>query len=167
MLLAAVPALAGCSAAASAGAHPVAVNFSLPALGHQNKRVSLAAYAGRPVIVNFCSSWSPPCVQETQLLGHFYRFYHYKVTIIGVDSHDQASAELSLLRRSDATYPVAADPTESAAFAYHVLGFPSTFFLNAGHQIVKTDLGWLSWKKLVTGVQAMGQRLPAAENSSS
>ncbi len=110
------------------------------------------------MIINFFAAWSPPCKAETRLLATFYRLYnHYdgKVLIIGVDSRDSRAAALRLLRASGVTYPVASDPTLAVAGKYGVPGLPTTYFLNAQHQIVKTNLGWLNWHKLREGVAAM------------
>jgi thiol-disulfide isomerase/thioredoxin len=118
-------------------------------------RIALSDYAGKPVIINFFASWSPPCAAETQLLARFYRFYHGRVQIIGVDSRDNRHAALRLLRRSLVTYPVATDPSLVVAARYRAPGLPATYFLNARHQVVRADLGWLNWKKLRAGVRAM------------
>jgi cytochrome c biogenesis protein CcmG, thiol:disulfide interchange protein DsbE len=132
-----------------------ASSFSLPELTRSGHQIALSDYAGQPVIINFFASWSPPCTAETQLLAHFYRFYHGKVQIIGVDSRDDRTSALSLLRKSLVTYPVVNDPSLTVAARYRVPGIPATYFLNAHHQVVKADLGWLSWKKLEAGVRAM------------
>jgi cytochrome c biogenesis protein CcmG, thiol:disulfide interchange protein DsbE len=132
-----------------------ASSFSLPALAGPEHRIALSDYPGRPVIVNFFASWSPPCQAETKLLAHFYRFYRGHVQIIGVDSRDDRGPALRLLRRSLVTYPVATDPALVVAARYRVPGLPATYFLNARHQVVKADLGWLSWKKLTAGLRVM------------
>jgi peroxiredoxin len=159
--------VAACIGPRSLAAGQDAAGFSLPQLNPQltpqhtlqhtrsGHRIALSDYAGRAVIINFFASWSPPCTAETQLLAHFYRFYHGRVPIIGVDSRDSRGAALRLLRRSRVTYPVAADPALVVATRYRVPGLPATYFLNARHQVVQTDLGWLNWKKLRAGVRAM------------
>jgi hypothetical protein len=64
---------------------------------------------------------------------------------------------ISLLHRSLVTYPVANDANLVVAARYRVLGIPATYFLNARHQVVKADFGWLSWKKLREGVHTMDE----------
>jgi peroxiredoxin len=129
-----------------------------PALAGSGTRIALSDYAGEPVIINFFAAWSPPCKAETKLLATFYRLYNRydgKVLVIGVDSRDSRAAALRLLRASGVTYPVASDPALAVSGKYGVPGLPTTYFLNAQHQIVKTNLGWLNWHKLREGVAAM------------
>src|SRR5882724_10490697 len=64
------------------------------------------------------------------------------------------------MRRSQVTYPVASDPDLVIAARYRVPGIPVTYFLNGRHQVVKADLGWLSWKKIRRGVKAMNRPGP-------
>jgi thiol-disulfide isomerase/thioredoxin len=138
------------------GAH----GFSLPSLTQPGQRISLAQYAGQPVIINFCASWSPPCQAAAHSLGYF-REHHVKVQIITIDSRDGNAAGLSMVRAATANldasaiYPVATDPTASVGGRYGVPGLPATYFINAQHVIVKTDLGWLDQRKLKFGMMAM------------
>ena len=139
-----------------------ASGFSLPGLKNPADRVSLSDYAGKPVIVNFFASWSPPSKAETGLLAHFHRYYHGQVLIIGIDARDDRAAALRLVRQSLVTYPVATDQSLQVAARYGVPGIPATYFLNARHQVVKADYGWPSWKKLRRGVTEMDPSSPAA-----
>lgn len=135
---------------------PAARNFSLPALGHPGQRVTLAAFAGRPVIINFFASWCTPCKHETPALARFYRQSKGQVTIIGVDSNDQNGPAIRFVRSAGVRYLVAADPfPASTTTHYGVFGLPQTFFLNAGHRIVKRVFGAVTAKQLSEGVALM------------
>jgi cytochrome c biogenesis protein CcmG, thiol:disulfide interchange protein DsbE len=126
--------------------------FSLPVLGGSGRKVSLADYAGRPLIVNFFASWCSPCKQETPLLAKFYRAEHGQVALVGLDENDlQGSAE-SFTRADGVGYPVGFDPETIAASAYGVDGLPQTFFLNAEHHIVDRVFGALTTADLNHGI---------------
>src|SRR5580692_6821252 len=80
--------------------HPRAPGFSLVVLGHPGQRVSLAQYAGRPLIINFFASWCTPCQRETPLIARFYRTEHGRVTVLGVDVNDSNSAALAFVHKT-------------------------------------------------------------------
>ena len=143
-------ALAATGGGAGARALP-ARNFTVPVLGHPSRQLSLRAYAGKPVIVNFFASWCPPCRHETPLLARFYRGGHGRITMIGIDVNDPAGAALAFVRKTGVSYPVGVDaPPMPTAAAYNVSGLPQTFFLNARHQIVKRVFGAVTSHELTT-----------------
>jgi cytochrome c biogenesis protein CcmG, thiol:disulfide interchange protein DsbE len=147
-------ALAGSGSAASTGAvvDPAAPGFSFPVLGHSGQRISLSAYAGKPLIVNFFASWCDPCKQETPLLARFYRAEHGQVALVGLDENDIMSHALSFTRAAGVTYPVGWDPEVVAASAYGVSALPQTFFLDARHRIVDRVFGVVTLALLRKGI---------------
>jgi cytochrome c biogenesis protein CcmG/thiol:disulfide interchange protein DsbE len=160
-VLAVVAALLALSATSAGSAkptvsHPRAPAFSLAVLGHPGQRISLAQYAGRPLIINFFASWCPPCQRETPLLARFYRTEHGRVTILGVDVNDSSPAALAFVHKTGVGYPVLADPAPMAStLAYGVVALPQTFFLNAQHRIVKRVIRAVTLTDLHTGVALM------------
>src|SRR5215469_1610397 len=131
--------------------------FTLPSLRDPAQQVSLSAYRGQPVIVNFFASWCVPCKKETPLLAGFYRASGGKVAIIGVDADDSAPAARGFVTASKVGYPVGFEATSAVADAYGISGpgIPETFFLDARHRIVKRVLGGVSMKELTAGVALM------------
>jgi cytochrome c biogenesis protein CcmG, thiol:disulfide interchange protein DsbE len=129
---------------------PVAAQpFTLAELGRAGRQVSLAGYAGRPVIVNFFASWCTPCRHETPLLAKFYAAHHGQVQVIGIDSNDTTAAALKFVQAEHVGYPVGADPLPAkTATSYGVLALPQTFFLNARHQIVRHIVGQVTARDL-------------------
>ncbi len=140
-----------------AAAPPAAPAFTLPSLSDPAQQVSLSAYRGRPLIVNFFASWCPPCKKETPLLADYYRASRGKVVIIGVDADDTATAARRFLAANGVAYPVGFEATPAVANAYGVseIGIPETFFLNGRHRIVKRVLGDVTMKDLNDGVALM------------
>jgi cytochrome c biogenesis protein CcmG, thiol:disulfide interchange protein DsbE len=131
--------------------------FTLTELGHAGQQISLASFAGRPVILNFFASWCAPCKKETPLLASFYRQHDGRVLIIGIDSADQESAALSFIHNEQVGYPVGFDPIPaSTAVAYGAVQLPQTFFLNAKHQIVRHISGDLTRSELESWANSLG-----------
>jgi cytochrome c biogenesis protein CcmG, thiol:disulfide interchange protein DsbE len=129
-----------------------AAAFSLPALDQSGQQVSLRAYQGKPLIVNFFASWCPPCQQETPLLATFYRTEHGKIAIVGLDENDPRANAMSFTRRYGVGYPVGFDPAAIAATAYGVVALPQTFFLDARHRVVDRIFGAVTRTELNKGI---------------
>jgi thiol-disulfide isomerase/thioredoxin len=138
---------------------PAAKAFTLSLLGHPGQHVSLAAYAGRPLIINFFASWCPPCKHETPLLARFYRDSGGRTLIIGIDANDEPGPAEKFVQSAGVSYPVGSDPFPApVTTSYGVFGLPQTFFLNAKHRIVKHVIGAVSLAELKAGVAVMDAR---------
>ena len=170
LLIAAIAAvsLAGNGAGAAPRTLPAAKNFTLSELGHPGRKLSLSAFAGRPVIVNFFASWCTPCKLETPTLARFYREAGERTAIIGVDSGDETGPALRFVHAAGVRYPVGVDPLPAAAtISYGVLALPQTFFLNARHRIVKRIFGKVTMKELSEGVTLMDKGWRGASSGTS
>jgi thiol-disulfide isomerase/thioredoxin len=131
-----------------------ALNGSAP--GNPAGHVSLASYAGKPVIVNFFASWCGPCRTETPLLAQYYSSHHDSVHMIGVDANDSRTAALAFTKKYGVSYPVGSDPAAATAGAYGVVAMPQTYFLNAQHKVVDHVYGKVTAGSLAQGVKLMG-----------
>jgi cytochrome c biogenesis protein CcmG/thiol:disulfide interchange protein DsbE len=145
---------AGSSGAAGGVSGPggQAPAFSLPLLGNSGQKVSLADYAGKPLIVNFFASWCAPCKTETPLLAKFYRSEHGRVALVGLDENDVTANATSFTRADGVSYPVGWDPQVTVASAYGVSGLPQTFFLDARHRVVDRIFGAVTEAALQKGI---------------
>jgi cytochrome c biogenesis protein CcmG/thiol:disulfide interchange protein DsbE len=140
-------------------AQPPAKAFTLGLLGHAGQHVSLAAFAGRPLIINFFASWCAPCKRETPLLARFYAEHGGRDLIIGIDANDEAAPAEKFVQAAGVTYPIGFDPFPSpVTTSYGVYGLPQTFFLNAEHRIVKHVIGGVTVTELNQGVALMDTR---------
>jgi thiol-disulfide isomerase/thioredoxin len=135
---------------------PRAAAFSLSSLGHPGQHISLAQYAGHPLILNFFASWCGPCRRETPLIARFYRGHRRSVIIVGIDVNDSSAAGLAFARKMGVAYPLASDPAPmTMALSYGVTALPQTFFLNAQHRIVKRLIRAVTLTDLRSGVATM------------
>jgi cytochrome c biogenesis protein CcmG, thiol:disulfide interchange protein DsbE len=116
--------------------------------------VDLAAYRGRPVVVNFWASWCTPCVREFPLLAEARASHRADgLEVIGVlatsDARDRARR---FARGNGGTWPVGVDrgggPVGETAIAYGVAGLPETYFVRRDGSLAARQLGELSERSL-------------------
>lgn len=107
-----------------------APDFALTTL--EGKRVSLASYAGRILVVNVWGTWCPPCRSETPDLVRAERAMRaHGVAFLGVDTTEQAPIVRAFASAHGIVYPQALDPDARFAHAYDVAYFPSTYVIDA------------------------------------
>jgi peroxiredoxin len=107
--------------------------------------VSLAAYRGRAVVVNFWASDCIPCKQEMPRLQATSRRWTGKpVAVVGVDVLDSRAAARDFARSHGVTYAIGVDPLGDVASKYGVAYTPTTFFVDTHGRIVKRVLGPVS-----------------------
>ena len=152
----------GTSGSGGGATNQQAPDFTLATLGRSSGPVSLASYAGRPVIVNFFASWCAPCRKETPLLARYYRAADGRVDLVGIDSNDSRSAAVTFTRNAGVSYPLAYDPAATAAGTFGVTILPQTFFLNAQHHIVDRVFGAVTAADLAKGVALMNSGAKAS-----
>ena len=159
LAIAAITAVTAGSKAMPPRVQPPAKAFTIGLLGHSGQHVSLAQYAGRPLIINFFASWCIPCKRETPLLAKYYAEHHGRDLIIGIDANDEAVPAEKFVQTAGVTYPVGVDPFPSpVTTSYGVYALPQTFFLNARHRIVKHVIGAVTVADLNQGIALMDAR---------
>ena len=159
LAIAVITAVTAGSKATPPRVQPPAKAFTIGLLGHSGQHVSLAQYAGRPLIINFFASWCTACKRETPLLAKYYAGHHGRDLIIGIDANDEAGPAEKFVQTAGVTYPVGVDPFPSrVTTSYGVYALPQTFFLNARHRIVKHVIGAVTVADLNQGVALMDAR---------
>ena len=90
--------------------------------------LSLSAFRGRPVIVNFWYAGCPPCQQEMPLLQRTAE-RNSGVTVLLVNYRDSPDAARGFVAARGIKSPVLLDQDGRTAAGYRVAGFPTTVFV--------------------------------------
>ena len=118
------------------GQTPVAPAFHLDRLDRSGK-ISLAAYRGRPVVLNFWGSWCHPCKEEAPVLEDTWRRYRDRgLVVLGLDFHDVKSEARRFARSNRMSYPLAYDGAGNTLSDYGVEAAPETFFVDRTGKLV-------------------------------
>ncbi|MEA2665188.1 MAG: cytochrome c biosis protein CcmG, thiol:disulfide interchange protein DsbE, partial [Candidatus Eremiobacteraeota bacterium] len=130
---AAPPAVPPSGAAAGLLPGPVvgqpAPDFALTTI--DGKRVRLADYRGRTLVVNVWGSWCPPCRLETPDLVAEAKRDPRKVAFLGVDTTETASVVRAFSAAKGVPYPQAVTTgTSDFARAYEIRNYPTTFVID-------------------------------------
>ncbi len=104
------------------------------------RRVSLASYAGKPIVLNVWGSWCPGCNQEAADLARF-AAGHPEAQVIGIDLNDSKSGARSFYQRWGWHHPSIYDPNGDISSRLGLQGTPTTFFLDRRHRIVSQVVG--------------------------
>lgn len=118
--------------------------LSLPGL--DDREVALpAAYAGRPLLVNFWASWCAPCIEEMPELQRFAAAQGADgVQVVGIALDDKAAVE-DFLRRVPVDYPIlldAAGPRDSSVQLGNPKGvLPYSVLVSADGRLLKQRIG--------------------------
>ncbi len=122
------------------------------------KELRLDRWLGHePMVVNVWASWCVPCKKEVPLLERAWATHRHEVQFVGIDFRDRAADAASFVRRHGMTYPSGSDPRGSGR-ALHVLGLPTTFFVDRAGRVVDERIGELTAAELARGVGEISRR---------
>jgi cytochrome c biogenesis protein CcmG/thiol:disulfide interchange protein DsbE len=115
-----------------------APDFTLPLLTAQGKQtLSLSAFKGKPVVINFWSSTCEPCKDEMPLLeSQWERVRSQGVVFLGIDVEDTSSDGLRFLQEHGATYASVIDSSGETLVSYGVTYTPETIFIDRSGKVV-------------------------------
>lgn len=130
-----------------------APGFSLPAL--HGGRVSLTSLRGRPVLLDFFTSWCQACRDEAPSLEALYREERGRIAVVGVDMtiSEPGPTGVGLFAQVyGIRFPILLDRTGQVSDTYQVQTIPTVMFLDAGGVIRGTASGDLSYSQLASGI---------------
>lgn len=111
-------------------------------------QAALAEFEGTPVVVNFFASWCPSCVAELPDFQAVHEELGDEVTFLGVAQRDRPSDAIALIERSGVTYDIGNDPNGELFQQLNALAMPTTVFIGADGEVLRTFSGVLDTESL-------------------
>jgi peroxiredoxin len=111
------------------------------------KRVSLADYKGKLILINFWATFCGPCKSEMPSLNNlFLAFKNDGFVVLAVSSDDSEKPVRSFIRDKSIAFPVLMDMDQKVLFdKYRVLGLPTSFLIDRDGLIIAKIMGDRPW----------------------
>ena len=116
-----------------------APRFQLKSLA--GEEISLEGMAGKPLLLNFWSTWCEPCKLEHGLLQQAASRYAGRVQFVGIVYQDSGDKVRQYLTRHPSAYPHLLDPDSKVAIDFGIAGVPESFIIDAQGTIVHKQTG--------------------------
>jgi thiol-disulfide isomerase/thioredoxin len=110
--------------------------------------VDYAAYADRPIVINFFASWCPFCIAEMPDFERVHRLLGDRVAFLGVSQSDPRKSSIDLVHETGITYDTAIDERGDFFRAVGGQGMPTTIFVRPGGEIAEIWVGPLDAETL-------------------
>ena len=119
---------------------------------HGNQ-LALANFRGKVVLLDFWTTWCPPCRADAQALEKLYRAYSAKdVTIIGISVNEDRSVVEKFLGEHPHTYPIVLTTENEMPRSYQIATFPTYIVIDRDGTVITAsegDKGFASLRKLL------------------
>jgi thiol-disulfide isomerase/thioredoxin len=129
----------------------VAPDFELHDL--TGNTVSLQSLRGKPVLLNFWSTWCPPCRKEMPDLQAFHATHGAKIHLVGINWGEELGEIKSFLNEYGVTYLNVIDENGKLFVLYQLSGLPTSYFLDEDGIIRGIWLGAMTAQDIVAAFE--------------
>ena len=135
-----------------------APNFTI--LDANDNEIQLSDFFGKPIVLNFWTTWCPSCVRETPYFDALHQELGDEVHVIKVSLVDgQRETRESIdnfMYNNGYTFPLYLDTNGQASGAFGVRSIPLTIFICEEGYLVSHALGALNEQSLAAGLETIG-----------
>jgi len=118
-----------------------APSFDLKALNGTS--FSNGSLKGRPVLLDFWTTWCGPCRQAMPALETLYREYRDKgLVILGVDAGEDRQTVETFLKTATASYPTILSVGSDILTSFQVTAYPTYVLIDSNGNIVAHQIGY-------------------------
>jgi thiol-disulfide isomerase/thioredoxin len=142
----------------SARADVPSVGSAAPPIALKNidgKNVTLAAYRGHPVLVNFWAQWCVPCRSEMPAINAAARA-NPNLVVLAVDAGDGPALVRQFLKEVPLDFAPLLDPDYQVASRYKVDSLPTSFFVGLDGTIRAINVGPMDQRTIEANLRKAG-----------
>ena len=151
--------------AMSGGDHPDAPPISLTDIG--GKKLDLADYKGKVVVLDFWATWCEPCrIEIPGLVEMQDKYAKQGFSVIGISLDDEPGPVVEFYKEFKMNYPVAVGNQRVGELYGGIFGLPTTFLIGRDGRIYAKHTGAPSPSVIEDEVQQLLAMSPTAENMS-
>lgn len=116
----------------------------------KDEEVKLSSFKGKPIVINFWTTWCGYCKIEMEYFQELYNQYKDEVTFIMLNStiEDDKQEVNKYITGQGYTFPVYYDINGNAITTYKITGYPVTMFINKDFQISRIHQGMINLETL-------------------
>lgn len=111
----------------------------------------LSALVGKPVVINFWTTWCHVCIDEMPAFEQLEKTYGNRIAFITL-SNEPAGTASGYLARHNLSLPLLEDPQHVVFAAYSISQFPVTVVVNVAGLVSYVSVGELDWAELRAAV---------------
>lgn len=121
--------------------------------------VQLSSFQGKPVVLNFWTSWCSYCKTEMPYFESAYKQYGDQVQFVMLNPvKSERSSEddgRNFIRNAGYTFPVFYETEGKVINQYGLRGFPATIFIDADGKITAKTIGAITQDKLNQSIESL------------
>lgn len=124
----------------------MAADFTLPTV--DGTQVSLGAYRGKVVFLNFWATWCIPCREEMPALERLHQVYQAQgLAVISIDLKESAEQVKAFFQKHALSFPALLDHNGSVFRDYLVMGMPTTYLIGRDGMLLARGVGGRDWTR--------------------
>src|SRR4029453_16205525 len=117
---------------------------SLPDL--EGQKMSLRSLKGQVVLMNFWSTWCPPCLRGGAALEALHQRYKDQgLVVLGINMREAPDLVKTYVAKHHLTFPHLLDADAKVASMFAVPATPTTLLIDREGQVLAGGLGYRNW----------------------
>ena len=109
---------------------PAGSSFELENL--KGEKINLSDYKGKPLLIDFWSSWCGPCIKEAEILSEAEKEWKFRgIEFIGIAVWDNKDQIIEFMENYDIQYDIVIDKNGYTAVDFGVIAVPEKFFVRS------------------------------------